>query len=128
MHCLETYLQDLRQIRATGANLPETSYYPALSNLFNEVGKQLKPKVRCVINITSKDPGIPDGGLFTAHQFRKRSDPKPKTGQLPARGAIEVKGTDTNVNKVAQTKQVKKYVDTYGRCVTAGNWDSYRQA
>lgn len=38
-------------IRLSGAATPETSYYPALSNLLNEVGKasSLKPRVRCVL-------------------------------------------------------------------------------
>jgi NurA-like 5'-3' nuclease len=45
---LETYLQDLRDIRSTGAAVPETSYYGCLERLLNEVGKTLKPKVRCV--------------------------------------------------------------------------------
>jgi len=47
MNPLETYLRELRDNRATGASVPETSGYPALSNLFNEIGKALKPKVRC---------------------------------------------------------------------------------
>ncbi len=42
MSLLETYIKDLRDIRSTGASVKETSY-PALSNLFNEVGKTLKP-------------------------------------------------------------------------------------
>ena len=40
---LEDYLAELKAIRSTGAGVPETSYYPALSNLFNEIGKVLKP-------------------------------------------------------------------------------------
>jgi hypothetical protein len=46
---LETYLRDLRDIHNTGAAVKETSYYGPLANLFNDLGKTLKPKVRCVI-------------------------------------------------------------------------------
>jgi hypothetical protein len=57
MHPLETYLQELREIRSSGAGTEETSYYPALSNLFNAVGKTLKPKVRCVMNLRNLGAG-----------------------------------------------------------------------
>ena len=45
MHPLETYLQELRDIRSSGAATDETSFYPALANLFNQIGKDLKPGV-----------------------------------------------------------------------------------
>ena len=51
MHALETYLQDLQTTRSSGAAVKETSYYPALANLLNEVGKTLKPKVRCIVHL-----------------------------------------------------------------------------
>jgi hypothetical protein len=47
---LEEYLTELNPIRATGAAVEETSYYPTLANLFNAVGRSLKPKVRCHLN------------------------------------------------------------------------------
>ncbi len=89
MHPLETYLKDLRDIRSTGAAVAETSFYPALSNLLNEIGKTLKPKVRCVFTIVNRGAGLPDVGLLTADQLRK-DDPNPMAGQLPARGVLEV--------------------------------------
>src|SRR2546430_1570967 len=89
---LQDYLAEVNAIRATGAGVPETSYYPAFSNLFNAAGKALKPKVRCVMNLKNLGAGLPDGGLFTADQFQRQSDGSLKTGQLPARGAIEAKG------------------------------------
>jgi len=113
MNPLETYLKDLRDIRSTGAAVEETSYYPTLSNLVNEVGKGLKPKVRCVINIANRGAGIPDGGLFTRDQFQKASDTAPKQGQLPARGVIEVKGPAEEVREVAHSEQVKRYLSKY---------------
>jgi hypothetical protein len=114
MNPLEAYLKDLRDIRSTGAAVAETSFYPVLSNLLNEIGKTLKPKVRCVINIANRGAGIPDGGLFTADQFQKASDAAPKAGQLPARGVVEVKGPADDVRKIAGTAQVKRYSDEYG--------------
>jgi len=111
---LESYLKECRDIQATGAAVPETSYYPALSNLFNQVGKTLKPKVRCVINLANRGAGLPDGGFFTADQFQKSSDVHPKEGQLPARGVLEVKSPSDDVRTVAQTEQVERYNAKYG--------------
>jgi len=111
---LENYLTALKEIRSTGAAVPETSYYPALSNLFDAVGKTLKPKVRCVMNLKNLGAGLPDGGLFTADQFQRQTDAVPKAGQLPARGAIEAKGTKPDVKEIAASQQVQNYLTTYG--------------
>ena len=111
---LEDYLAELKAIRATGAGVPETSYYPALSNLFNAIGKTLKPKVRCVMQLKQQGAGLPDGGLFTADQVQRQADGAPKPGQLPARGAMEVKGTKPGVREIAASDQVKNYLKTYG--------------
>ena len=112
---LETYLHELHDIRSSGAGVKETSYYPALSNLFNEVGKRLKPRVRCIINLANRGAGLPDGGLFTAEQFQKPSDAEPLPGQPPARGVIEVKGTGDDTWVTAEGEQVSRY------------WGKYRQ-
>ena len=74
MNPLETYLKELRDIRATGAATDETSFYTPLANLLNEIGRSLKPKVRCIINIANAGAGLPDGGFFTPDQFQKGSD------------------------------------------------------
>jgi hypothetical protein len=111
---LKEYLTELRAIHATGAGVPEESYYPALSSLFDAVGKTLRPKVRGIINIKNRGPGIPDGGLFTAEQFHCQSDDAPKAGQLPARGAIEAKGTKPDVKTIVASQQVKEHLSTYG--------------
>jgi hypothetical protein len=111
---LEAYLAELKSVRATGAGVAETSYYPALSNLFNAAGKSLKPKVRCVMNLRNSGNGMPDGGLFTLEQFQRQADGTPKPGQLPARGAIEAKGAKPSVRAIAESAQVKGYLTTYG--------------
>lgn len=119
MNHFETYLTDLRDTNATGEAVKETSFYPALSTMLNAYGAELKPKVRCVINIRNRGAGIPDGGLFSAEQLRSEqaeqiTDSANFGGQVPARGVVEVKGTGDDVMKIAQSAQVKKYLDRYG--------------
>lgn len=112
MNPLETYIRELRDIRSTGAAVKETSYYPALKGLLDEVGKTLKPKVRCVMNLRNQGADFPDGGLFTAQQFQ-RSSGEPLQGQMPERGCIEVKGTGDDVLAIATSAQVRKYLNRY---------------
>jgi len=50
LNTLATYLRELRDIRSSGANVPETSFYGPLANLLNDIGRTLKPRVRCIIN------------------------------------------------------------------------------
>ena len=113
VHPLETYFAECRAVRATGANVAETSYYPALATLLNEVGRQLKPKVRCFMGLKDQGAGMPDGGLFTESQFGKRADAEPLPGQMPERGVIEVKPVGTDVNKLAASEQVARYWAKY---------------
>ncbi|MDP9348436.1 MAG: N-6 DNA methylase, partial [Gemmatimonadota bacterium] len=115
MHPLETYLREVRAIRDSGAGVAETSYYPAVSTLLNEAGRSLRPPVRCIINLRNRGGGIPDGGLFTPDQFARASDEEPQTGQLPARGALEVKGAGEDLSRVIAGEQVRRYVERYGQ-------------
>lgn len=116
MSAFETYIRDLQQIRATGAAVKETSYYGALEKLLNELGNILKPKVRCVMQLKNiGGAGMPDGGLFTASQFQRKTEDTPTNPTNPERGVIEIKGTGDDAWVVAGTKQVSKY------------WDKYRQ-
>jgi hypothetical protein len=122
MSALESYLRDLRDIRATGSAVRETSYYGPLATLLNTLGATLRPRVRCVINLRNRGAGIPDGGLFTADQFA-RGEEEPPAGQLPARGAMEVKGTNEDVTRVAQSAQVRRYLEHYGLVLVTNYWD-----
>ncbi len=115
MSPLEQYLQELRDIRATGAAVKETSYYAPLANFLNEIGSTLKPKVRCLMQLKNLGAGMPDGGLFTARQFQRALDDRPNDPQNPERGVIEVKGTGDDAWVTASSQQVSKY------------WDKYRQ-
>jgi len=114
MHPLESYLQELRTIRLSGGAVKETAYYPALSNLLNQIGKQLKPKVRCIVQLQDTGAGLPDGGLFSDDQIRANLTDI-VTGAIPARGAIEAKPTSHDAWRVAESNQVKDY------------WSRYRQ-
>jgi len=115
---LEAYLVELSANRLAGA-VPETSGYGPLATLLNEVGRHLKPKVRCVINPANRGAGIPDGGFFVASQFEKgKAEPLP--GQLPARGALEVKGVAEDAESVARRafsddpeEQMRRYLEKY---------------
>ena len=86
MNPLETYLKELSQIRSSGAAVKETSSYGPLASLFNEIGKTLKPKVKCFINLQNQGAGLHDGGFFTQEQFQKAGDHEPMPGQMPAPG------------------------------------------
>ncbi|MGB4440947.1 MAG: type ISP restriction/modification enzyme [Coriobacteriia bacterium] len=112
---IESYFSELRDIRSSGAGVAEISYYDPLKQLLNEVGKSLKPKVRALMQLRNTGSGNPDGGLFTANQL-KGWEPgvDPLLGQLPARGAIEVKGTAEDAFVVAESEQVARYVERYG--------------
>jgi hypothetical protein len=113
MDPLEKFLSDVHEIHASRAAVDETPYYGALETLLNEVGKNLKPRVRCIIHPKDRGAGLPDGGLFTADQFDKKSGHEPKEGQLPSRGAIEVKPPKEDASRVALGDQVTRYLARY---------------
>ena len=115
MNLLQEYLNELHEIRSSGSAVKETSYYPAISNLLNGIGKSLKPKVRCIINIKNRGAGIPDGGLFTPDQFQRRSEEELAEGTIPARGVVEIKSASDDAWVVADGPQVTRY------------WGKYRQ-
>lgn len=48
---VEIYFSVLRDIRASGAGVAETSFYPALAELLTALGSKLKPKVTAIINL-----------------------------------------------------------------------------
>ncbi|HEX8736517.1 MAG TPA: hypothetical protein VF721_14400 [Pyrinomonadaceae bacterium] len=113
MTALSDYFKDLRDIYNTGSAVRETSYYSTFETMTNAYGKELKPRVRCVINLQNKGAGIPDAGFFTASQFQ-RGENEPRAGQLPERGCAEIKSTREDVLKIAASEQVAKYLEFYG--------------
>ncbi|MHB1159838.1 MAG: type ISP restriction/modification enzyme [Chloroflexota bacterium] len=112
---VEAYLRDLYEIHSSHAAVPETSYYPALATLLSQVGKSLKPRVRCIVNPKNRGAGIPDGGLFTSDQFARTGGVEPAIGLMPSRGAVEVKGASEDACAVARGDQVARYCERYGQ-------------
>ena len=111
---LEDYLAELKDIHASGAGVPETSYYPALSNLFNAVGKTIKPKVRCIISISNQGRRSAGRRLVHARSIPAPVLRSPETRPAAGAGRIEVKGTKPEVSAIAVSDQVKDYLKTYG--------------
>jgi hypothetical protein len=110
---LEQFLLHISEIHSSHAAVDETPYYGSLETLFNEIGKNLKPRVRCIIHPKDRGAGQPDGGFFTAEQFDKKAAHQPKEGQIPARGAIEVKPPREDAMQIALGGQVGRYLARY---------------
>ena len=107
---VEEYLGDLGRLRASGGATGELSTYPALANLLNAVGATLRPKVFCVVELADQGAGHPDIGLYSAGQVQKG---RPRAGQAPERGVIEVKGPGDNAWLTAESRQVSGYWEKY---------------
>lgn len=110
---VESYLADLYAV--SGAGTPETSGYPALANLLNSVGEKLKPKIVAVIHPANNGAGLPDGGFFSAQELRKHPDETSLFKLKPERGVLEVKPVDQDMGKLAQSPQVRDYLEHYGQ-------------
>ncbi|HEV2882427.1 MAG TPA: hypothetical protein VGX24_14200 [Pyrinomonadaceae bacterium] len=121
MTTLETYLRELRD--SQHAAVRETSYYGALANLFNEIGKTLKPKVRYVITPKGQGAGLPDGGLYTAQQLRRGGAGATIETTPPERGCVEAKGLSEEVERIAAREQVGKYLKRYGQVLVTNYRD-----
>ena len=109
---LATFLIAVHGVHVSGSGTKETSYYTAIDNLLDGVGDTLKPKVRCLMQLKNIGAGNPDGGLFTADQFDRKTE-VPKNPAAPARGVVEVKSPNEPVNFTADSAQVAKYWDRY---------------
>ena len=107
---VEAYFADLRRVRASGGATAERSYYPALEGLLRAVGATLKPKVFCVQELADQGAGHPDLALYTARQVQKG---RPRPGQVPERGVVEVKGVGDDAWLTAGSGQVSRYWDRY---------------
>jgi len=123
MNPLVNYFRNLQEIHSSQAAVKETSYYGTLETLLNEIGKTLKPRVRCIINLRNQGAGLPDGGLFNVDQFPKNQELEPFTAIFPERGAIEIKGTKEDVKKIAASEQVQKYWQKYGQVLVSNYRD-----
>ena len=108
---VESYLSDLRMIRASGGATGERSNYVPLTNLLNAVGGTLKPKVFSVLEMADQGAGHPDLGLYAAHQVRRG---KVRPGQRPERGVVEVKPPEDDTLVTVGSDQVGRYQASYG--------------
>ena len=114
---LEKFLHDVDEIHSSRAAVDETPYYGSLETLFNEIGKTLDPRVRCIIHPKDRGAGQPDGGFFTIEQFDKKAGHELKQAQIPSRGAIEVKPPREEATQVALGEQVGRYLARYRQVV-----------
>ena len=107
---VEDYCAGLRLVRASGGGTGERSNYGPLANLLNAVGKMLKPKVFCVGELADQGAGHPDFGLYSAKQIQKS---KPREGQTPECGVVEVKPAGDDAWLTANGDQVSRYWNRY---------------
>ena len=107
---VETYFADLGRVRASGGATGERSSYGPLANLLNAVGLTLKPKVFCVGELADQGAGHPDFGLYAAKQLQKG---RPRQGQVPERGVVEVKSAGDDAWLTADGDQVSRYWGRY---------------
>ena len=106
----EAYFADLARVRASGGATGERSSYGPLANLLNAVGTALRPKVFCVGELADQGVGHPDFGLYTAKQVQRG---RPREGQIPERGVVEVKAADDDAWLTAESDQVSRYWSRY---------------
>src|SRR5438045_3493655 len=94
---LTAYFDHLHEIRASGRATDERSYYPALAELFNDLGATLNPRVIAVPDVKNRGVGHPDFLLEveTTHDTR---------------AAVEVKGTAPALDSIIQSEQVRRYL------------------
>ena len=107
---VEDYLSDLRRVRASGGATGERSTYGPLANLLNAVGATLRPKVFCVGELAEQGAGHPDFGLYAAKQLQRG---KPREGQPPECGVVEVKPPDDDAWLTAESDQASRYWKRY---------------
>ena len=116
----EAYFAELRLVRASGGATDERSLYVPLANLLNAVGGTLKPKVFCVQELADQGAGHPDFGLYSTRQVQRG---RPKSGQKPERGVVEVKSVSDDAWLIAAGDQVSRYWGGYRRVLVTNARD-----
>ena len=106
----EGFFAELRRVRASGGATGERSVYAPLAALLGAVGATLKPRVFCVGELADQGAGHPDFGLYAAKQAQRG---KPRPGQAPERGVVEVKPADDDAWLTAAGGQVSRYWGRY---------------
>ena len=106
----EDYFTGLRRVRASGGATGERSSYGPLAALLDAVGATLKPRVFCVGELADQGAGHPDFGLYTARQVQRG---RPRAGQTPERGVVEVKAAGDDTGAAAVREQAARYWARY---------------
>ena len=107
---VETYFAELGRLSGSGGATDERSTYGPLAKLLDAVGATLRPKVFCVAEPVNHGAGHPDFGLYTSKQVQKG---RPRKGQLPERGVVEVKSLQWNTRATMVREQVSRYWGRY---------------
>lgn len=125
-HPLETYLEALRTARSTGAATPEMTYYAALTNLFESVGRTLDPPVVFIAHPAGASDTRPDGGFYVTNELVPDEDVQTiLTTRRPSHGVVEVKSVDEDTNVTLRSRQVRLYLARYGQ-VLVTNYREFR--
>jgi hypothetical protein len=104
----------MRTAHSLGTHTAETTFYTPFANLLNTIGERLKPCVHFQAHPGTHGAGLADGGLFP---LSRSSQLAPLPGQLPERGAVEIKAPGASLATLAQSAQVRRYLETYGLCL-----------
>lgn len=119
---LATYLQRMIDIKSTGAATSEMSYYSALENLLNEIGRRFVPPIHCNGQLRNQGHDHPDFGLYSHNQINHGSN---NVYEIPKHGVIEVKPLSQHLDKLSSSDQFQKYLDGYG-LVMVTNYREFR--
>jgi hypothetical protein len=103
MKALETYIKALVELRGRGVK--EETFYTPFVNLLNDVGAQLKPKVKAGQQTAKTEAGKADVFLYDETQ---------PSDQDPSHGVVEAKPTSDSLDKLTTSEQVAKYIRRYG--------------
>ena len=89
---LEKFLHDVGEIHSSHSAVDETPYYGSLEVLLNEIGNSLQaPSALHHPPQRTREQAYLMVVFLPPSKFDKKSGEKPKNGQLPSRGAMEVK-------------------------------------
>ena len=106
---VEAYFTDMGRVHASGGGTGERSYYLHWRTCFGS-RRHAEAKVFCVLE--GGGSGCRSSGLclYTAKQVQKG---RPREGQVPERGVVEVKGVEDDACVTAESDQVSRYWGRY---------------
>ncbi|MFM2041819.1 MAG: hypothetical protein RLY86_395 [Pseudomonadota bacterium] len=110
---LADYLSDIHDTRRSPAASDELSYYPALHQLLNRLGREMTPAVFCIHQPRGGAGDKPDYALYTTAQMSRDELGNPLPGVRPERGVIEAKPPTADLELIARSAQVQRYWDAY---------------